>query len=96
MSLRQLTVTPFRSKTKGREIEKGWGRRWKNIRANIKARLRSRTNRRQRHEHNEIPGHPMVFIHLLRVLLAAEQRGDPELRDPDYRLQEEEDVGDQA
>lgn len=80
------------------EIKRNGGRKrgGDNILAHIKARLRGRTNRRQRHEHDEIPGHPMVLVHLLRVLLAAEQRRDVELRDPDNGLQEKEDVGNEA
>jgi hypothetical protein len=59
-------------------------------------RLRSQRNRRQHRQQNHIPADAVVLVQLLRILHPAVQRGHKVLRDADDRLDEDQDVGDEA
>jgi hypothetical protein len=62
----------------------------------IVIRLRSQRNRDQHRQQDHIPADAVVLVQLLRILHPAVQRGHKVLRDADDRLDEDQDVGDEA
>jgi hypothetical protein len=59
-------------------------------------RLRSQRNRRQHRQQNHIPADAVVLVQLLRILHPAVQRGHKVLSNADDRLDQDQDVGDEA